>query len=148
VPVQASFVSVALNLALNLLFIGPLRFLGLEHLGLALATSVTSIGNMLQLGFYLRRRVGLIEGRRMVTTVVRVGLAGALVVLVCGLGLVALGERWQGHLLREAAVVLGAFVFALAAGFGLMKLLRVEELRTAEELVALMAGRFRRRREG
>ena len=30
VPVQASFVSVALNLGLNLLFIGPLRSLGLE----------------------------------------------------------------------------------------------------------------------
>ncbi len=46
VPVQASFVSVALNLALNLLFIGPLAFLGLQHRGLALATSVTAIGNL------------------------------------------------------------------------------------------------------
>jgi len=146
VPVQASFVSVALNLALNLLFIGPLRFLGLEHLGLALATSVTSIGNMLQLGFYLRRRVGPIEGRRMVTTVVRVALAASLVVLVCGLALMALGGRWQDHLLGEAALVLGAFVFALAAGFGLMKLLRVEELRTAEGLFALLAARLRGRR--
>ncbi|MEK7329885.1 MAG: murein biosynthesis integral membrane protein MurJ, partial [Candidatus Eisenbacteria bacterium] len=57
-PVQASFVSVALNLGLNLLFIGPLRSLGLGHMGLALATSVTAIANLLQLAWYLRRRVG------------------------------------------------------------------------------------------
>src|SRR5439155_18890213 len=37
IPVQASFVSVAVNLALNLLFIGPLSSLGLRHRGLALA---------------------------------------------------------------------------------------------------------------
>src|SRR5262249_61405714 len=66
VPVQASFVAVAINLGLNLLFIGPLRGLGLGHMGLALATSVTSIGNLLQVAFYLRRRVGPIEGGRVV----------------------------------------------------------------------------------
>ena len=146
VPVQASFVSVGLNLALNLLFIGPLRFLGLEHMGLALATSVTSIGNMLQLAFYLRRRVGPFGGRRIVGTVVRVSLAGGLVVLACGLGLRAVGERWRGHLHLEAAVVLAGFAFAVAAGYALMKLLRVGELKTAEELVSRTGARLLGRR--
>src|SRR5258706_11696737 len=145
VPVQASFVSVALNLALNLLFIGPLSFLGLGHLGLALATSATSIVNLLQLAFYLRRRVGPIEGRRMLNTVVRVGLAGAVVVGVCGFGLAALGTRWQGHLVTETAVVAGGFGLAIVLGYALMKLLRVEELATAEELARLMSARLRGR---
>ena len=146
VPVQASFISVGLNLALNLMFIGPLAFLGLGHLGLALAASATSIVNMLQLAFFLRRRVGPMEGRRMLNTIGRVGLAGTLVVLACGLALAALGERWQGRLLGEAAVVGGGFVFALAAGFALMKLLRVEELGTVEELAGLLRARLLRPR--
>ncbi len=142
VPVQASFVSVGLNLGLNLLFIGPLSFLGLGHLGLALATSATSIVNLLQLGFYLRRRVGPIEARRMLNTITRVGLAAGVVVAACALGLAWLGGRWQGHLAGEAAVVAGAFVLAIALGYGLMKLLRVEELKTAEELAGLVRSRF------
>jgi putative peptidoglycan lipid II flippase len=142
VPVQASFVSVGLNLALNLLFIGPLRFIGLEHLGLALAASLTSIVNMLQLAFYLRRRVGRIEGRRMLSTVVRTGIAGAVVAIACGFALAWLGGRWQGHLLGEAAVVAGGFALAIALGYALMKLLRVEELKTAEDLMGMVRGRF------
>lgn len=142
VPVQASFVSVGLNLALNLMFIGPLQFIGLGHLGLALATSATSIVNMLQLAFYLRRRLGPIEARRMINTIVRVGLAGSAVVLVCGLALVWLGGRWQGHLLGEAAVVAGGFALSIAIGYALMKLLRVEELKTAEGLVGMIWGRL------
>jgi putative peptidoglycan lipid II flippase len=142
VPVQASFVSVGLNLGLNLLFIGPLSFLGLGHLGLALATSATSIVNLLQLAFYLRRRVGRFEGRRMLTTIARVGLAGAVVVAACGFGLAWLPGGWQGHLAGEAAVVGGGFVLALALGYALMKLLRVEELKTAEELAELLRGRL------
>jgi putative peptidoglycan lipid II flippase len=146
VPVQASFVSVGLNLALNLMFIGPLAFLGLGHRGLALAASATSIVNMLQLAYFLRRRVGPIEGRRILNTIGRVGLAGTLVVFACGFALAALGERWQGHLLGEAAVVAGGFVFAVVAGFALMKLLRVEELGTVEELAGLMRARLLRPR--
>jgi putative peptidoglycan lipid II flippase len=142
VPVQASFVSVGLNLALNLMFIGPLAFLGLGHLGLALATSATSIVNLLQLAFYLRRRVGPIEGRRMLATVARVGLAGAVAVAACGFGLNGLGGRWQGHLGGEAAVVAGGFALAMVLGYALMKLLRVEELKTAEELAGLMGAKL------
>jgi hypothetical protein len=52
------------------------------------------------------------------------------------------GERWQGHLLRESAVVTAGFAFAIAAGFALMKLLRVEELRTIEELAGQMKARL------
>ncbi len=143
VPVQASFVSVALNLGLNLLFIGPLRSLGLGHLGLALATSVTSIGNALQLAFYLRRRVGPFEGRRMLATITRVAVAAGAVSLACGLALAGLGERWHGRLASEAAVVAAGALFALAAGWVIMKLLRVEELKTAEEVAALLRRRLR-----
>ncbi|MBI1798930.1 MAG: murein biosynthesis integral membrane protein MurJ [Candidatus Eisenbacteria bacterium] len=141
VPVQASFVSVALNLALNLLFIGPLRGLGLGAMGLALATSLTAIVNFLQLTFYLRRKVGRFEGRRIANTIVRVALAAAAAGGGCALGLAALGERWHHGFVPSALVVAAGFAFALATGWGLMKLTRVEELETVEALVGALARR-------
>jgi putative peptidoglycan lipid II flippase len=142
VPVQASFVSVALNLTLNLLFIGPLRSLGLAHNGLALATSVTAIVNFLQLAFYLRRKVGRFEGRRIATTILRVTLAAAVVGGGCALGLAALAGHGAPGIVRSAGVVTGGFVFALAAGWIMMKWTRVEELSTVEELIRGMSRRL------
>src|SRR4029077_15617330 len=72
-PVQASFVSVGLNIVLNLALMRPLG-----HLGLALATSVTSIAKLFQLAFYLTRRIGRLEGSRIATTLVRTMLASAI----------------------------------------------------------------------
>jgi putative peptidoglycan lipid II flippase len=143
-PVQASFVSVALNLTLNLLFIGPLKFLGLGHLGLAFATSVTAMVNFLQLAFYLRRRIGPIEGRRMANTILRVVGATLLPALVCFALLLWLGDRWHQGVLREGFVVVASLGLLCAGTIGMMKLLRVEELAVASELV----GGVRRRLVG
>jgi putative peptidoglycan lipid II flippase len=148
IPVQASFVSVGLNLGLNLLFIGPLRGLGLAHTGLALATSLTAMVNFLQLSLYLRRRVGRFEGRRIATTVVRVSLASLIAVGGCALGLALLGERWHRGFGPTALVVLGGFAFAMVAGYGLMRLTRVEELETVEQLGGALAARLGLRRGG
>ncbi len=143
VPVQASFVSVALNLTLNLLFIGPLRFLGLGHLGLALATSLTSLVNSLQLAIYLRRRVGPLEGRRMLETLVRVLAAASGLALACLAMLAALGPRWhRGFVIEGLTVVAGAMV-AAAGGYALMKLLRVEEVAVLEALASSLVRRLR-----
>jgi putative peptidoglycan lipid II flippase len=142
VPVQASFVSVALNLTLNLLFIGPLRFLGLGHMGLALATSVTSIGSLLQLAYYLRRRVGPLEGRRMLRTLGGVLLASLGVAALCEGLLAVLGSRWHHGFVPEALTVIGGVVIAIAAGYALMKLLRVEEVSVAERLVQSLRRRI------
>ena len=143
-PVQASFVSVALNLALNLLFIGPLRFLGLGHMGLALATSLTAVTNLFQLVWYLRRRVGPLEGRRMLTTLWRVSVAAALASLLCALALRLVGPHLAGGWVGGALEVLGGLVLALVSGYAAMKALRVQELGTVEELVASL----RRRKTG
>jgi putative peptidoglycan lipid II flippase len=133
-PVRASFVAVALNLGLNLLFIGPLRPLGLGHAGLALATSVTSIANLLQLAWYLRRRVGPLEGRRMINTLWRVSAAAGAAVALCALGLRLTGVPAGPG--AAALQVAGGMVVALAAGYGAMRLLKVEELATVESLAA------------
>ena len=141
-PVQASFVSVGLNLGLNLLFIGPLRSLGLKHAGLALATSATAITNLLQLAWYLRRRVGPLEGRRLVNTFWRVGLAAGIAAALCAVALKLVGPRLGGGWAGEALEVSGGLVIALASGYAAMRVLKVEELSTVTGLAAALKRRI------
>lgn len=127
-PLRASLVSVVLNLALNLLFVGPLKDLGLGHRGLALATSFTAIVNVLQLFWLLRKRIGLIDGRRMLATFFKVLVAGGLASGLCALGVAWSGDAWHGGWVREAIAVAAGFALVLAVSAGLMKLMRVEEI--------------------
>ena len=133
-PVRASFVSVAVNIALNLAFMKPFG-----HVGLALATSLTSMVNLIQLATSLRRRVGLLEGRRMLRTAVKVAAASIVACGVCAAGL-----RFV-HVPRGFArelVLVGAL--ALVGGLGIyamMKALRVEEVAVVEDLARSMRRR-------
>ena len=142
--VQASVVSVGVNLALNLLFIGPLAFLGLGHRGLALASSVAVTLNLLQLLFYIRRRVGRFGGRRVLASTLRAGAASLLAGLACWAALFSLGTAWHRGFLAEGAVVLAGSALMMAVTWGLMRLFRVQEIRTLESL----AGGFVRRIAG
>lgn len=137
-PVQASLVSVVLNVVLNLALMGPMG-----HLGLALATSVTSIANLVQLAWHLRRRLGRLEGRRMLSTALRVGAASAVAAGACGAGLLALGGRWHVGVAAEAAVVVAALALAVPVGWAVLRALRVEELAAAEDLALSALRRLR-----
>jgi putative peptidoglycan lipid II flippase len=136
-PVQASFVSVALNLVLNLLLMGPLA-----HFGLALSTSITAVANFLQLAFYMRRRVGPIEGRRMLATLVRVSVASVAALAPCALALVWLGERWHHGAGIEGATVAAGGIVALVLGYAALRAMRVEELGAVEETARAIRGRL------
>jgi putative peptidoglycan lipid II flippase len=136
-PVQASFVSVALNLALNLALMVPLA-----HLGLALSTSVTAMANLGQLGFYLRRRVGPLGARRILVTLGRVLVASVVTLAPCALALWLLGERWHHGAAREALTVALSAVVALALGYPTMRAMRVEELSAVEDAARAIRGRI------
>jgi putative peptidoglycan lipid II flippase len=142
-PVQASFVSVAMNVTLNLLLMRPLG-----HLGLALATSVTSITNLAQLVFYLRRRMGPIDGRRAARTLLRMLAAGGLASALCFGALRLMGESWHQGFAREAPIVAGLLLVGILGTYAAMKVFRVEELHALEDLVRGLLARFTPRRAG
>ncbi len=143
-PMVASLTAVAINLALNLLLVGPLRFLGLDHRGIALAASIAAFANLGQLAFGLRRRIGGFEGRRILTTLLRVLLAAGAVGAVIGLGLAAAGDHWRhGFVLRLATVVAG-FTLGLPLCWVALRLAHVEELHVIEDLARGFGRRFRR----
>ena len=132
--VRASMVSVGVNLALNLLFVGPLAFLGLGHRGLALASSVAVTLNLLQLLIYIRRRVGPFGGRRVLDSALRAGASSLVAGLACWAALLSLGSAWHRGILVEGAVVLSGSALLMGLTWGLMRLFRVQELGTLESL--------------
>ena len=142
--VRASFGAVAVNLALNLLFIGPLRPLGLEHRALALATSLASVANLAQLTLALRKRIGPIGGRRIAGSASRVLLASILAVAPSALALAFTGQSWRGGFVREGLEVGGSLLLTIVTLFATMKLLHVEELPALGALGGTIVDRFRR----
>lgn len=71
-PVLAAITAVAVNIALTLVLMGPMGFRGL-----ALATAVAAFVNFIFLVVRLRRRVGQLDGRRILNSFYRVCLAAA-----------------------------------------------------------------------
>ncbi len=132
--VRASVVSVLVNVTLNLIFVGPLAFLGLGHRALALSTSVAAMVNLLQLLVYIRRRVGRFGGRRVLDSALRAGAASVLAGLVCAGALALAGESWHRGIGVEAVVVAAGSALMLGSSWALMRLFRVRELATVESL--------------
>src|SRR2546426_782416 len=100
--------------------------------GIALATSIVSAANVVLLLWHLRRRLGRVDGRRIASTSLRTGTAA----VAAGLLMAAVAEvvRPVG-LAGQSVQVGGAAVVGALAYVGICRLLSVEELRVALELL-------------
>jgi putative peptidoglycan lipid II flippase len=143
-PMYASLTAVTVNLVLNLLLIGPLRPLGLDHVGIALAASLAAFANLGQLAYWLRRRIGGFEGRRILVSLARVFVATAATGAVLWLLMQALGGRWRHGHLAELAVLAGGGALGVALGWAALRLLRVEEAAVLADLARGLRRRFAR----
>jgi putative peptidoglycan lipid II flippase len=116
-PVITSVGSVALNVALSVALIAPLA-----QGGLALANSVATVLEMLTLLLILRRRMGLIDGRRIARSLARTVLGAVAMAAV----LVAFVNASTAH----GAVFVGVIGAALGAAvyFIVTAALRSEEI--------------------
>lgn len=115
-PVRVGIVSLGLNVGFALAFMGPLA-----HGGLALASSCSSAVNFFWLFWLLRKRLGLLGGRRILASVGRICAASGLLGAWC----LTLLWMWPDPASRSAdaawlamAVGGGAVLFG-AAGFAL-----------------------------
>jgi putative peptidoglycan lipid II flippase len=130
-PIKVSVVSMLANVVLNLALV---RVMG--YTGLALGTSLAAVLNAALLMVLLRRRLDGLDGGRLVSSFVRVGLASAAM----GASAVAVyavladwipGAALAAQVLRLAGAI-GAALVVLAAG---AHLLRVREFRDAVSMV-------------
>jgi putative peptidoglycan lipid II flippase len=122
-PVKVAAFCLLVNLGVSLALMKPLA-----HVGLALATTVSSAVNFLVLLWCLRQRLGLLGGRQLLSSGLRCALASAVMGLA--VWMVAYGLDWGdrhsylGRAVRPlASMGAGAVVYLLVA-----KLLRVKEL--------------------
>jgi len=122
IPVTISFVTIAINVVLNIMLMGPLR-----HRGLALATSISSVLNFFLLFEVLRRKIGPMGGRALSLAAGKIFFASLIAALAAlavawgvehSLGLTSVLARLLvvGSGLAAAAAVYLAAVFALRIG--------------------------------
>jgi putative peptidoglycan lipid II flippase len=72
-PAKIAIYSMLINIILNLILMGPLK-----HGGLALATSISALLNVTLLIHFLRKRMGLLGGRKILYSTLKVALASLL----------------------------------------------------------------------
>ncbi len=119
-PVVVGFASVAANVALALALMWPL-----QHMGLALASSLSSYVNLVGLYWLLRRRLGPLGGAELLLSLGRTGCASLVLLLWCLVVSEPLAGAWRGAGWTLAALAVGVVVYGGAAA-----LLRAPELRS------------------
>jgi putative peptidoglycan lipid II flippase len=128
-PVKVGIVALAINLAASLILMGPFK-----HIGLALATSISSAANLGILLWLLRKRLGPLGGRRILSSMLKAGAAS--VVMAAAVAAVAYGPEWgeTGGLTARyakplAGVLAGAIVYLAAARFmGMAELRELKDI--------------------
>ncbi len=135
-PMRAAIITVVLNVSLMVVIVTPLWKLGVHgaHAGIALATALAGIGNAWLLWRYLRRDGVWQAGPGWSWALIRIGIAGAVMVAV----LIALRMGpWDWRALHGLArwLWLAAVIVAGAAAYGLTLMIlgwRPRELRHAQ----------------
>jgi putative peptidoglycan lipid II flippase len=112
-PVRVSLISILVNYAMNWTLVRGLNF---GHLGLALSTSAVAVVNFVWLFAVLRRRLNGMEGTRLIRSLLRIGVAAAVMSLVVHeadtLLSRALSEPTGALFLGSSALAYGARVIA------------------------------------
>jgi len=124
IPMFVSFLSIGLNIFLNyfLIFI-----LGMEHRGLALATTVSATVNFLVL-YFLMENTHKLQTIRFLNSLVRCGIASATLAAVCWVALEFFANFIYSSLflIRILSLFLAIFFASMAYLFACL-ILRVEE---------------------
>ncbi len=121
-PVKVAAGAVIVNLLLSMILMGPLA-----HGGLALANSIAAMMNLGLLTVMLRRKIGRIDGRRILRSLLKILPASALMGLICWRA--GIDPAWEsaGRLWYKAGLLTGTIVASSAFYFILMWLFRSEE---------------------
>ena len=141
IPVTISFVTIAINVVLNIMLMEPL-----QHRGLALATSISSVLNFVLLFEVLRRKIGPMGGRALSRSAGKIFLASLLAALAAFAAAWEV-EGWLGltSVVARIAVVGSGLFTATAVYLVAVFALRIEE---GAPLFAFIARFLRRPGQG
>jgi putative peptidoglycan lipid II flippase len=122
-PLSVALVNLALNGVLDLVLYKPL---GVG--GITLSTSLVSLFNFAALVWLMRRQIGLVDGRRIARSALRMSGCGAALAVVSLLVWAALRGFAQEGEVRLLMALFAVIVAGAAAYLGTALLLRIDEL--------------------
>ena len=115
-PAKIGIYSMILNTVLNLILMGPLK-----HGGLALATSLAALFNVALLIHFLRKRLGLIGGRKILRSTLKMAsasIAMGAITYLCRESFFQASDPFATRLFAlSACISIGILVYALIAHF-------------------------------
>ncbi len=138
VPALTSVASIAINYTLNWTFV---MALGWGHGGLAFSTSSVALFNFCVLFWFMRRKIGGIEGHRLLSSILRIGLASVLMGAACAGSSFAVRQVFTTSFLGRLLDVGVSIPFGLAILYAFCRLLRVAELDAAVNAIRDRLGR-------
>jgi putative peptidoglycan lipid II flippase len=121
-PVLAALVAFILNAGFSLLLMGPLL-----HGGLALAGSISALGNMTLLAWFLRRKIGPFGARSIVVSGVKFLFASLPMAVPVYWGMQLIDWTRPGEKFLKCGVLIGSIAAGIAVFFICVHLLRCKE---------------------
>jgi putative peptidoglycan lipid II flippase len=138
-PMVVSMIAIGLNALLGWFFTFEL---GWEERGLAFSTGCVATINFLVLYVLMRRRVETLHTGLMIRTLLKVGVAGAVLALICWAGKYFLLADWAVQsFVMKAVCLLGTIVVAGAGFFIAAMALRIDEINAITAIVKRRLGR-------
>ena len=128
-PVKVAVYAMITNILLNLLLMGPL-----QHGGLALATSLSSLLNVMLLIFILRKKIGGIKGRTILVSTIKLAVTS----IMMGFIIYWINAEFYdtgANILLKAGVLFGNIVLGMIFYFIVSFFLKVEEMKFLINLV-------------
>lgn len=122
-PVKIAIYAMIVNVFLNLMLMGPLL-----HGGLALATSISSLLNVVLLIFMLRKKLGGLQGKKIIISIIKLSLAS----VIMGSVLYWVDRSFyhpELNILLKAGVLFGNILLGISLYLTLSFFLKTEEVK-------------------
>lgn len=129
-PVVVAFIAFVLNVVFSVILMKPLL-----HGGLALATSLSALANLLLLTWLLRRKIGPFGGRSVIVSGVKTLVASLPMGMAVYWSMGLIDWSLPGQKVLKGSVLIGSMMGAVALFMLCAHLLRCEEAREAVRLV-------------
>ena len=129
-PVMVALIAFIVNLGFSLLLMGPLK-----HGGLALASSISALGNMALLIYFLRKKIGPFGGKDIFQSAGKGLLASLPMSFAVYWAMTLIDWSQYGHNLVKTFVLGGAVSVGIFIYFISAHLLRCQEAQQAATLL-------------
>jgi putative peptidoglycan lipid II flippase len=136
-PVFTAFIAFVLNAILSLILMRPLL-----HGGLALASTLSALGNVVLLAFFLRKKIGAFGGRAIAVVALKSGVASLPVALLSWWAMSLIDWSQTGGRLSKACLMGGTVISAAVLYVACTWLLRCSEV---DDALAMVRKKLRRR---